>query len=153
MAQVKTPCVFYDFFSLPALLQALSKLLLTRVLTLVPQLCLSLPVMALQWRLSRCVSVLSMLCWAWPYRLGLSTQPLAQLTVSCNTNFILCMYPGAFASAVPSAWVFLLPTSPSHLIGLIMASSGLLSCTSFPYCPFHVLAVCCEHSPSCFRVV
>lgn len=89
VAQVKTPCVFYDSFPLLALLQALSKLLLTHVLTLAPQLCLSLPVMALQWHLSRCVSVLSMLCWVWPYPVGISTQPLAQLTVSCNTNFIL----------------------------------------------------------------
>lgn len=46
VAQVKTPCVFYDFFPLLALLLALSKLLFTHVLTLVPQLCLSLPVMA-----------------------------------------------------------------------------------------------------------
>lgn len=150
MAQVKAPCVSYDFFPLPALLQVLSKLLLTHVLTLVPQLCPSLPVMALQWHLSRCVSVLSMLCWVWPYRLGITTQPLAQLTslvilISSYLPWGLCV-----------CCAICLGVSPSYLIlaphGLIMASSGLLSRTSFPYCTFHVLAVCLEHSPSCFRV-
>lgn len=110
VAQVKTPCAFYDFFPLLALLLALSKLFFTHVLTLVPQLCLSLPVMALQWHLFRCVSALSVLCWVWPCRLGISTQPLAQLTVSCNNHFSYLPWGLGICCAI------CLGVSPSYLI-------------------------------------